>query len=69
MELGGLEEFYKWLLPIEDRKGRWVEPSLAVKMGVLRIIGDLRLSKDELKSYAVNVHKVVFKNMSGSKIP
>lgn len=64
-----MEEFYKWLLPIEDRKGRWVEPSLAVKMGVLRIVDELRLSKEEIKTYAINVHKIVFKNMNGSKIP
>lgn len=33
-----------WMSPVQDSGDRWVEPSMAVKMGLLRIVDHLKLS-------------------------
>lgn len=45
-----------------------MEPSLAVKMGVLRIVNDMKLAPDEIKEYAANLSEMMNRNLAKTKI-
>lgn len=56
------------MLPIKDKKNKEMEPSLAVKMALLRIVQDMNLSPDEIKRYAVNLTEILKRNENATQI-
>lgn len=65
---GGFEELVEWLMPIPHPTQVQVEPCLAIKMAVLRILKDLNLTAEEITERAAKAHSLIDKSKKKSEI-